>query len=220
MRKILALMRWDGYCNGATLGPMQGHHLNLNVPQSSATNTWFSWALWREQVCQFDNLVAAQCKSHQNPECVRTNGMHTHTHKTTQWMSTQRQESKDITRRVNEQESQSPQSPYARPCESPSQTIQFLDASLFSALYQSQSLTQHKGPRRRLIGTCTRCRPLKNVTPNGKRHTRSKKKEYLVLQKDYSIDDASWTLESNFDYPKELKKMIERDQPIEGKSNP
>ena len=40
-------------------------------------------------------------------------------------------------------------------------------------------------------------------------------KEYLVLWKNWSIDDASWVPEENFDYPRELKKMIARDKPIE-----
>ena len=45
--------------------------------------------------------------------------------------------------------------------------------------------------------------------PSTKRH-----KEYLVLWKDYSLDDASWTPEENFTYPEELKKMIKRDKPV------
>ena len=43
-------------------------------------------------------------------------------------------------------------------------------------------------------------------------------KEYLVLWKNWSIDDASWVPEENFDYPRELKKMIARDKPIEDPS--
>ena len=31
----------------------------------------------------------------------------------------------------------------------------------------------------------------------------------------YSIDDASWTPASNFDYLEELHKMIDRDNPVE-----
>ena len=42
-----------------------------------------------------------------------------------------------------------------------------------------------------------------------------RQKEFLVLWKDYSIDDASWTPTENFTYPEELKKMIDRDQPVE-----
>ena len=42
-----------------------------------------------------------------------------------------------------------------------------------------------------------------------------RRKEYLVLWMDYSIDDASWTPEENFTYPEELKKMIKRDKPVE-----
>ena len=46
--------------------------------------------------------------------------------------------------------------------------------------------------------------------PSGRRH-----KEYLVLWAGYSVDDASWTPASNFDYPEELQKMIDRDNPVE-----
>ena len=46
--------------------------------------------------------------------------------------------------------------------------------------------------------------------PSGKRH-----KEYLVLWKNYSIDDASWTPAENFTYQRELKKMVTRDKPEE-----
>lgn len=42
-----------------------------------------------------------------------------------------------------------------------------------------------------------------------------KVKEFLVLWTGWSIDDASWVPEGNFDYPEELKKMIARDKPIE-----
>ena len=31
----------------------------------------------------------------------------------------------------------------------------------------------------------------------------------------YSVDDASWTPTSKFDYPEELQKMIDRDNPVE-----
>ena len=47
--------------------------------------------------------------------------------------------------------------------------------------------------------------------PSSRRH-----KEYLVLWKDYSFDDATWTPEGNFTFPAELKKMIKRDRPVEG----
>ena len=40
---------------------------------------------------------------------------------------------------------------------------------------------------------------------------RNNKKEFLVLWKDYLMGDASWTHDFNFDYPKELKNMIECD---------
>ena len=46
--------------------------------------------------------------------------------------------------------------------------------------------------------------------PSGRRH-----REYLVLWAGYSVDDASWTPASNFDYPEELQKMIDRDNPVE-----
>ena len=52
----------------------------------------------------------------------------------------------------------------------------------------------------------------RDVRPNGKRITRSRKKEILVLWKNFSQDDASWTHKNNFDYPEELQKMIDRDQ--------
>ena len=42
-----------------------------------------------------------------------------------------------------------------------------------------------------------------------------KVKEFLVLWTGWSIDDASWVPEGNFDYPNELKKMIARDKPVE-----
>ena len=42
-----------------------------------------------------------------------------------------------------------------------------------------------------------------------------RQKEYLVLWKDYSLDDASWTPEENLTDPEELKKMIRRDKPVE-----
>ena len=47
--------------------------------------------------------------------------------------------------------------------------------------------------------------------PSGRR----REKEFLVLWAGYSIDDASWTPASNFDYPEELRKMIDRDNPVE-----
>ena len=45
-----------------------------------------------------------------------------------------------------------------------------------------------------------------------------RKKEFLVLWAGYLIDDASWILASNFDYPEELQKMVDRDNPIEDTS--
>ena len=47
--------------------------------------------------------------------------------------------------------------------------------------------------------------------PSGRR----RKKELLVLWAGYSIDDASWIPANNFDYPDELQKMIDRDNPVE-----
>ena len=47
--------------------------------------------------------------------------------------------------------------------------------------------------------------------PSGRR----RKKEFLVLWAGYSIDDASWIPANNFDYPDELQKMIDRDNPVE-----
>ena len=44
---------------------------------------------------------------------------------------------------------------------------------------------------------------------------RQRKKEFLVLWAGYSIDNASWTLANNFDYPKELQKMIDRNNLVD-----
>ena len=49
--------------------------------------------------------------------------------------------------------------------------------------------------------------------------TRSRKKEYLVLWKNFSLDDALWTHENNFDYLEELQKMIDRDKPVNDNAN-
>ena len=46
--------------------------------------------------------------------------------------------------------------------------------------------------------------------PSGRKH-----KEYLVLWKGWSLDDASWTPTENFTYARELEKMIRRDKPEE-----
>ena len=46
--------------------------------------------------------------------------------------------------------------------------------------------------------------------PSSRRH-----KEFLVLWTGWSIDDASWIPSSNFTHPEELKKMIQRDNPVE-----
>ena len=50
--------------------------------------------------------------------------------------------------------------------------------------------------------------------PSGKR----RKKEFLLLWAGYSIDDASWIYASNYDYPEELRKIIDCDDPIEDTS--
>ena len=47
--------------------------------------------------------------------------------------------------------------------------------------------------------------------PSGRR----RKREFLVLWKHYSIDDASWIPEANFDQPAEVAKMMKRDNPTE-----
>ena len=44
---------------------------------------------------------------------------------------------------------------------------------------------------------------------------RRRKKEFLVLWGGYPIDDASWIPANNFDYPDELQKMIDCDNPME-----
>ena len=41
------------------------------------------------------------------------------------------------------------------------------------------------------------------------------KREFLVLWKNYSIDDASWIPEDNFDHPAKIPKMMKRDNPTE-----
>ena len=49
--------------------------------------------------------------------------------------------------------------------------------------------------------------------PSGRRY-----KEYLVLWRGWSIDDASWTSAANFTYARELAKMVNRDKPAEDTS--
>ena len=46
------------------------------------------------------------------------------------------------------------------------------------------------------------------IGPSGRRRRR----EFLVLWKNYSINVASWILEDNFDFPEEIPIMMERDQ--------
>ena len=48
------------------------------------------------------------------------------------------------------------------------------------------------------------------VGPSGRKH-----KEFLVLWKGWSIDNASWIPTENFTYVSKLKKMITRDKPKE-----
>ena len=42
-------------------------------------------------------------------------------------------------------------------------------------------------------------------------------KEYLILWKNFSIDEASWVIQDQFIQPKFLKKFIEGDKPYEEK---
>ena len=44
---------------------------------------------------------------------------------------------------------------------------------------------------------------------------RRRKREFLVLWQHYSIDDASWIPEANFDNPKDIPMMMKRDNPTE-----
>ena len=48
------------------------------------------------------------------------------------------------------------------------------------------------------------------IGPSGRKH-----KEYLVLWKGWSLDDASWIPSENFTYARELEKMVKRDKPEE-----
>ena len=87
----------------------------------------------RVQDFWYNNLVAARCKSHQNPKGVRTNGTHAHT---TQHRGCRHggRNPKMLHNLMNEQEPQSPQSPNARPPGTPNQTMQSPDPSLFCTL--------------------------------------------------------------------------------------
>ena len=49
------------------------------------------------------------------------------------------------------------------------------------------------------------------IGPSGRR----RKREFLVLWKFYSIDDASWIPEANFDNPEDIPMMMKRDNPTE-----
>ena len=42
-----------------------------------------------------------------------------------------------------------------------------------------------------------------------------RKREFLILWKNYSIDDASWIPEDNFDNPEDIPMMMKRDSPAE-----
>ena len=44
---------------------------------------------------------------------------------------------------------------------------------------------------------------------------RKRKRESLILWKNYSIEDASWIPEDNFDDPTDILMMMEQDQPSE-----
>ena len=49
------------------------------------------------------------------------------------------------------------------------------------------------------------------IGPSGRRQ----KGEFLILWKHYSIHDESWVPQGNFDDPKEILKIMERDKPRE-----
>ena len=124
---------------------MRGCRFNLKALQSLAANTWFSRTLQRIQIFQFDNLVAARWKSHQNPEDVRTNGTHAHTTQHSRCRHGGRNP-KMLHNLVNEQESQSPQSPNTRPSGTPSQIIQSLNPSLFRILSATGTHPAQRSP--------------------------------------------------------------------------
>ena len=44
---------------------------------------------------------------------------------------------------------------------------------------------------------------------------RKRKREFLILWKNYSIDDASWIPEHNFNNPEDIPMMMKRDNPVE-----
>ena len=47
---------------------------------------------------------------------------------------------------------------------------------------------------------------------------RKQRREFLILWKHYSIDDASWIPEDNFDNPEDIPMMMKRDNPVEDTS--
>ena len=49
----------------------------------------------------------------------------------------------------------------------------------------------------------------------GPSHRRRRKRKFLILWKNYSIDDASWIPEENFDNPEDIPMMMKRDNPTE-----
>ena len=49
----------------------------------------------------------------------------------------------------------------------------------------------------------------------GPSRRRKRKREFLILWKNYSIDDASWIPEDNFDNPEDILMMMERDTLVE-----
>ena len=49
----------------------------------------------------------------------------------------------------------------------------------------------------------------------GPSRRRRRQREFLILWKHYSIDDASWIPETNFDDPTNIPMLMTRDNPVE-----
>ena len=49
----------------------------------------------------------------------------------------------------------------------------------------------------------------------GPSRKRKRPREFLILWKNYSLDDASWIPEANFDNPEDIPMMMKRDHPTE-----